>query len=118
MEGDEIRADFNTISEDIIEEPNNPLLDDILEFYHCEDLLPLAQRIIWLSSIKEVLGHIPNEIPVDYEELRYLVALHEEQNKKSACDNYKLKKDSERMQSESSSGSSNGGSDTSPIVIG
>jgi hypothetical protein len=109
MEGDEIRADFNSISEDIIEAPNNLLLDDVLDFYQCEDLLPLAQRIIWLSSIKEVLGSMPDDIPIDYEELRYLVALHEEQNKKMAVDNYKLKKDSERIQSSSDDG-------TSPIL--
>ena len=75
-----------------IEEPGNPLLEEILEFYNCEDLLPLARRIIWLSSVKEAVGYIPNYIPMDYEELQCLIVLHDEQNKKMAYENYKMKK--------------------------
>jgi hypothetical protein len=114
MEGDEIKAEFNQTPEEEIIEPSNPLLDDVLDFYQCDDLLPLAQRIIWLSSLKEVLGYIPNYIPIDYEELRYLVALHEEQNKKMAYDSYKMNEESKRLQAENMQSQS--GINDSPII--
>jgi hypothetical protein len=103
MEGDELRAIFNGYSEDeldeVLQEPNNAFLDEVIEKFDCEDLLPLAGRIIRLSSIKEALGYIPdNLIPVDYEELQYLLIYHEEQNKKMAYENWKMQQNNKRQQ--------------------
>lgn len=90
--------------DDITPEPSNPFLEEIIEKYDCEDLLPLARRIIRLSSIKEVVGYIPNDIiPFDYEELEYLLILSDEQNKKIAFDAYQTKKKFDDEQSKNSS---------------
>jgi hypothetical protein len=99
MEGDLLKAELNGIEDDEIVQPDNSDLEYVLDFYDCDDLLPLANRIIWLASLKEVYGCIPNDIPVDYEELKLLVILHDEQNKKMAFDNYKMKKQSDEQQS-------------------
>jgi hypothetical protein len=82
--------------EEVNAAPDNPLLDEVLNFYDCYDLLPQAQRIIWLASLKEVCGIIPLNIDVDYEELRLLVILNEEQNKKMAIENFKMRQESKR----------------------
>jgi hypothetical protein len=103
MEGDELRAIFNGFTEDEIDElqePSNIFLDEVLEKFDCADLLPLVNRIIRLSSIKEVLGYIPyNMIPFDYEELQYLLIYHEEHNKKIAHESFKMRQQSKTQQS-------------------
>jgi hypothetical protein len=81
--------------------PDNPLLGEILDFYDCYDLMPLASRIIWLSSVKEAIGRIPDDIDVDYDEIRYLVLLQEEQNKKLAYENYRMRQDNKKTQNSS-----------------
>ncbi len=72
------------------------MLEEVLDFYDCADLLPFAQRVIWLSSIKEALGYVPRYIPIDYEELQALVILNEEQNKKISYENFRLRRESKR----------------------
>jgi hypothetical protein len=109
-----MRASENAISEveveDLIEEeeerkenneiPKGPL-DTFLSFYDCYDLLPYAHHILQLASIKEVLGFLPFNL--DWEDIRALVILKEEQSRKSI-------KDSQEMRdSRGSSGSSNSG---------
>lgn len=96
LEYDEIRAELNNINLDEVEQPNNYLLDEVLDFYDCADLLPLAQRVIWLSAVKEACGIIPQCIDVDCEELRLLVVLQEEQSKKVMYDTYRMKQESKR----------------------
>jgi hypothetical protein len=107
MEGDELRAELNGIEEDEVEESENPLLTEVLDFYDCSDLIPTAHRILRLSAIKEALGCIPNDIPVDYEDLCHLLILQDEYNKKVGYENYKMKMESKRQQAELESKSSN-----------
>jgi hypothetical protein len=73
-------------------EGRNRQLNEVLEFYDCYELLPYANHIIWLSSVKEVMGYIPFKI--EYDDIRLLIVLHEEMNKKQV-------KDSQDMQNES-----------------
>jgi hypothetical protein len=80
----------------MLEMPDNPLLQEVIERYDCEDLLPLAHRVIWLSSLKEACGCIPNDIDVDYAEYRLLVVLGEEQSKKMAYENYKMRRENQK----------------------
>jgi len=73
----------------------------VIEKFDCEELLPLAKRIIRLSRIKEVVGYIPEHmIPYDYEELECLLILQEEQALKMEYDIWRSKKDSDRQQEE------------------
>lgn len=104
MEGDEIRAIFNGENPDDIEPPSNPMLDDVIDIFNCFDVLPLAHRIIWLSSVKEAVGYIPDDIPIDYEELKYLVVLQEERDKKLSYENYKMRQDSNKYKRQADSG--------------
>jgi hypothetical protein len=71
-------------------------LEELLTFYECHDLLPYAQHIMWLASVKEALGYIPFNL--DYFTIRCLTVLQEEVNKKSV-------KDSQEMRSKSDSSS-------------
>ena len=116
MENDEIRNDMSgidTTQDDIVSitadnaietelaenvTPDNPLLGEVLDFYDCYDLMPLASRIIWLSSLNEAVGRIPDDIDLDYDELRLLVVLQEEQNKKMAYDNYEIRQENKKQQ--------------------
>lgn len=103
MEGDEIRAAFAGEDLDELEPPENTLLNEVIEFFKCEDLLPFAYRILWLSAVKEAVGYIPNYIPLDYEELRGLVVLEEERGKKLASDHYRMKQETDRTRTQSAS---------------
>lgn len=106
MEGDEIRALFNGDDIDDIVQPENYMLTEILEhpsFEGCEELIPFANRILWLSAVKEAVGYIPDYICMDYEELRGLVVLQEERDKKMAMENYKMRRETDRQRQSSSS---------------
>jgi hypothetical protein len=111
MQYDELRAELNDIPEDDLDEPNNPELEYVLEKFDCDELLPLAQRIIWLAAVKEACGNIPDWIPIDYEEVKLLVTLHDEENKMMQFKNYEQKKQMEQQQDEARSKS--GGSSVS-----
>lgn len=94
MEGDELRAEMGGIPLDEIIQPGNSELEYVLEFYNCDELLPLANRIIWLSNLKEIFGAIPNDISVDYEETLLLSVLLDERNKKVAYENWQMREES------------------------
>lgn len=82
------------------EEPDNSQLGDVLRFYKCHELLPYAQRIIWLSSVKESLGYIPEEFGLEYLDIRLLVVLQEENGKKMAVENYKMRQKNKMQMSD------------------
>ena len=101
MEGDEIRAAFAGEDLDELIQPENELLNEVIDFFDCGDLLPFAYRVLWLSSVKEVMGYIPDYIPIDYEELKSLVILQSERDRKVASDHYRMKKESDRQRAQS-----------------
>jgi hypothetical protein len=105
MEGDELKAELSHLPLDELVQPGNADLDYVIEFYGCEELLPLAYRIIWLSGLKEIFGVIPNDIPIDYEEMLLLSVLHDERNKKMAYENWKMQQESKQAQSGSGNNS-------------
>ena len=70
------------------EEISNPQLKEVLEFYDCYDLLPYANHILWLHTVKEAIGHIPFNL--DFEAICCLVVLTEEIGKKSTFESQKI----------------------------
>jgi hypothetical protein len=86
--------DFDEAGEELA--TDNQQLNEVLDFYDCYHLLSTADRIIWLGSVKEALGYIPNNFGLTHFEIRLLVILHEEQNKKMSYDMYKSKQEQER----------------------
>jgi hypothetical protein len=95
---------------DEIEPPQNLILNEYLKKFKCEDLLDLAGRIMWLFQIKEVLGYIPFDFKLTYDEIRYLIVLKEEQNKKISADTMKSRREAEAVRSSSSSSGLGSGS--------
>ena len=85
--------------DDADEEDEN--LNEILTFYDADYLLPFVERILWLSSVKEALGHVPFKL--SHDEIVAMVILQTEINKKSQYDINKSK-----IQSGSGSGSGSG----------
>lgn len=79
--------------EELSEEIPNHQLQEVLNFYGCEDLLPYVNHITWLSQVKEVIGFIPFEI--GFEEIRALVILKQEISKKQVKDMRQIKRDNE-----------------------
>ena len=69
----------------------NEQLSKVIEFYDCAYMLPFAERIQWLSSVKEVLGTIPSSFNVTRDEIVGLVILNSEVCKKSQFDIYRSK---------------------------
>ena len=59
-------------------------LDAVIEFYNCYDLLPYVNHVFWLAAVKEAMGYIPFKL--DYIDIRCLVILQEEINKKQTKD--------------------------------
>jgi hypothetical protein len=80
---------------------DNQQLNEVLDFYDCYNLLPLADRIIWLAGVKEALSYIPRDFGLTHLEIRLLVILHEEQNKKMSYDMYKSKQEQDRNRASS-----------------
>ncbi|MDP4272613.1 MAG: hypothetical protein Q8909_21195 [Bacteroidota bacterium] len=76
---------------------DNQQLDEVIEFYDCYNLIPLAQRVIWLSNVKEALGYIPPAFELTHLEIKLLVVLQEEQSKKVAYNSYKMKQEQMRQ---------------------
>jgi hypothetical protein len=62
----------------------NRQLTEVIEFYDCADLLPYAYHIMWLAEAREALGYLP--FSLDYFDIRCLVILKEEVNKKQVRD--------------------------------
>jgi len=81
------------------EEIKNHQLKTVLDFYDCYDLLPYVSHIMWLSAVKEALGHIP--FSLDYRTIRMLVILQDEIGKKTAYESLKMKQDADRSRSAS-----------------
>ena len=81
------------------DEHENEQLTDVLEFYSCDHLLPYAQYILWLSNVKEALGHIPQDFDLDHDAIVALVILLDETNKKSQYD-MNESKEKQRTQSQ------------------
>ncbi len=71
----------------------NEQLGDVLTIFDCADLLPLANRVIWLANVKEALGYIPEWFKLTYQEIKLLVILKEENSLKMACDSYQTKRE-------------------------
>jgi hypothetical protein len=67
-------------------ETPSPRLDEILEKFNCEDLLPFCYRIIHLANVKEVLGMIPKYYGVDEDDIAALIILKDESGKKMSAD--------------------------------
>lgn len=89
--GDSIRAEMagnDPLEFDDLEE--NQMLGEFIEFYDCADLLPFADRILELSTVKEALGYIPPDFGLTHEEIRGLVILQQEIAKKQQFDSWKL----------------------------
>jgi hypothetical protein len=92
---DEIYAEMNPqpVIEDLFvadteEEISNVQLRQVLEFYDCYDLLPYANHILWLSTVKEAIGRIPFDL--GYEEICYLTLLSEEVSKKATFESQRM----------------------------
>lgn len=98
-ENDEIREEMNRFPEDLsgMLEPEpepgqeefgstNGYLNEVLDFYDCADLLPYANYILWLASLKEAIGYIPPDFNLSYMDMRCLVVLREESGKKMMHD--------------------------------
>jgi hypothetical protein len=89
------------LSEDEIDErlsednADSEELDELLEKRNCAELMPLVQRILWLGNVKEALGYIPDSFSINYIEIKGLVLLKQEQNRKMAYDSWQLKKDAD-----------------------
>ena len=73
--------------DDADEEDEN--LNEILTFYDADYLLPFVERILWLSTVKEALGHVPFKL--SHDEIVAMVILQTEINKKSQYDINKSK---------------------------
>ena len=67
-----------------VDADENEDLTKVLTFYDAEYLLPFAERVLWLSNVKEALGYIPFEL--SHDEIVALVILLSEVNKKSRQD--------------------------------
>lgn len=76
-EGEEGREEVEEV-----EEVEAQLLDEYLEIFDCGELLPFANWIIFLGSVKEAIGHIPTNFELTYEEIKALVILADENMKK------------------------------------
>lgn len=83
-------------------------LDEVLRVYECEDLIPVANRILWLSAVREALGHIPPAFDLTCEEIDGLVILQEELSKKMQQDHKQLEKETAKIRSQAGSGSGSG----------
>ena len=66
-------------------EYENDRLNEVIKFYDCADLLPLAHHVLWLAAVSEATGSL-DRFDLDYLTIRLLVILKEEQSKKSALD--------------------------------
>ena len=77
------------------EEVPNDQLDELLDFYECWDLYPLAERIIWLSDVREAVGHIPKDFSLSYQEILGLTALMQEKRLKEAYEAHKMRQKSQ-----------------------
>lgn len=99
LAGDEIKVEMAGGDPEEIEPLDNRRLDAVLEFYDCYHLLAFAQRVNWLSGVKEALGIIPESFKLSYMEIQALVVLNEEIQRKSRSDTYKMKQDQQRKES-------------------
>lgn len=88
-------ADGNDSESEIV--LDNQQLNEVLDFYDCFDLLPLAQRILWLYHVKEALGYIPPAFGLAYLDIQLLVILQDEQAKKVAHEQRKMKMEQRKM---------------------
>jgi hypothetical protein len=88
-----------------VPEVTNRDLEELLTFYECHDLLPYAQHIMWLASVKEALGYIPFHL--DYFTIRCLTVLNEEVNKKSVRASQEMRSKSENTMTGSAVGLEN-----------
>lgn len=82
------------------EEPTNEQLETVLDMYDCHEYMPFANRVFWLASVKEVMGHIPDFFDVDYDEIRGLVWLSQESGNKIQYDNWKMDQQSKMRTSQ------------------
>lgn len=80
-------------------EVENPQLTSVLDFYDCDYLLPYVQRILWLSSVKEAVGRIPDDFHLSYDEIEGLVILAEEIHKKTLYDHQRVSSETSRVSS-------------------
>lgn len=103
MANDPLRLEFSGTDPEDVEGTPNQLLEDLVEKFECEEYLPFAYRLIWLSSVKEVLGYIPDWFHLSYAEIRGLVILHDESAKKLAHDNWNQKQEAQRVRTHASS---------------
>jgi len=97
--GDQIKAELVNKDPDEEEIPN-PILDEYLEFYDCDDLLPFANRVFWLNGVREALGHIPNWFNITHEEIRSLVILREETSKKMQHESFIAKREASQTKAQ------------------
>ena len=77
----------------------------VLDFYDADYLLPFAERVIWLSNIKEAVGHVPFEL--SHAEIVAMVILQAEVNMKSQQDINESKRQGNKPHPTSSTSSSN-----------
>lgn len=79
------------------DELRNPQLKEVLDFYDCYELLPYANHILWLSTVKEAVGRIPFNL--DYDDICCLVILTEEISKKATADSQKMNEKQQSLES-------------------
>lgn len=79
------------------EEISNVQLRQVLDFYDCYDLLPYANHIIWLSTVKEAVGRIPFDL--SYADICFLTILAEEISKKATAESQRMNQKSSDLDS-------------------
>lgn len=77
--------------EAVINHFDNPNHPDYDPNRLCVDLLPFVRRLFWLCNVKEALGCIPSNFNLSYEEINGMVIVVEEQAKKIAMENRKMR---------------------------
>ena len=91
LSGDGIKTEMQGADPEEVEVANEQL-DELLDFFKCQDLLPLAERILWLSDVKEALGYIPENFNLTYYEIFGLVLLGRERSLYESYEAYKARK--------------------------
>ena len=101
MAGDPLRLELAGRDLDDEEDvgPTNEMLEELVERFDCYDYLAFAYRLIWLASIREALGYIPDWLHLSYDEMKGLVILHDESAKKMAYDNWQIRQESSGLKS-------------------